>query len=263
MIDVIGVSFNTKGKIYYFLPGKYILKKNVTVIVPTEKGLQFGKVIENKKTISEDEIKGEIKTIIRISTKKDYQKHLENISLAKEAVKVCKAKVKEEKLNMQIIDASYTFDRSQLMFRFISDNRVDFRNLVKELASIYKTRIELHQVGVRDKAKEIGGYGLCGRCLCCTKFLNDLDSVSINMAKNQNISLNPNKINGLCGRLLCCLKYENECYSKCKLKLPRIGSSIKTKEGTGVVVSVNILKESYKVSIPDVGIVEVNINEND
>src|SRR5574344_2200079 len=249
MIDVIGVSFNTKGKIYYFLPGKYILKKNVTVIVPTEKGLQFGKVIENKKTISEDEIKGEIKTIIRISTKKDYQKHLENISLAKEAVKVCKAKVKEEKLNMQIIDASYTFDRSQLMFRFISDNRVDFRNLVKELASIYKTRIELDEVGVRDKAKEIGGYGLCGRCLCCTKFLNDLESVSINMAKNQNLSLNPTKINGLCGRLLCCLKYEDECYCECRKCLPELNKIVKIDEGQGRVISVDVLNKKYKVDV--------------
>jgi len=160
-------------------------------------------------------------------------------------------------MNMQIIEANYTFDRDKLVFKFVADNRIDFRELAKKLASIYKTRIELMQVGVRDKAKEIGGYGQCGRQLCCHKFLNDIESVSISMAKNQNISLNPNKINGVCGRLLCCLKYEDVCYKDCRKKLPKIGDVIETKEGKGTVVGLDILKQKYRVNIPEIGIVEV------
>lgn len=154
---------------------------------------------------------------------------------------------------MRIIDANYNFNRDQLIFQFSADNRVDFRNLAKRLASKYKTRIELRQIGVRDKAKEIGGIGICGRCLCCTKFLNDLDSVSINMAKNQNISLNPNKINGVCGRLLCCLKYEDECYKSCKKGMPELGSFIETTEGKGKVINVDILNRKYTVNIDNKG----------
>ncbi len=163
---------------------------------------------------------------------------------------------------MQIIEATYTFDREQLVFRFISDNRVDFRDLVKELATIYKTRIELRQVGVRDRAKEVSGCGLCGQKLCCSRFLDDLDMVSINMAKNQNLSLNPSKINGICGRLLCCLRYEDEVYSEYRCGLPAMGSTVETNEGKGKVVSVNILKRSYRVEIPDKGFVEVVLDEN-
>ena len=164
---------------------------------------------------------------------------------------------------MQVIEATYTFDREQLVFRFVSDNRIDFRNLVKDLASIYKTRIELRQVGVRDRAKEISGCGICGQKLCCSRFLTDMDSVSINMAKNQNIALNPTKINGACGRLLCCLKYEDETYSAYKCGLPAMNSKVKTKDGEGKVISVNILKRTYRVDIPEVGIVEVKKDEND
>ena len=163
---------------------------------------------------------------------------------------------------MMVLDASYTFDRNQLLFTFIADSRVDFRKLAKDLANIYKTRIELRQVGVRDKAKEIGGYGSCGRPLCCSKFLCDFDSVSINMAKNQNIALNPTKINGCCGRLLCCLKYEDECYKELNKNLPKVGKKVKTEKGEGKVISVDILKQKYRVSVPDNGIVEVDLNEN-
>lgn len=262
MIDVIGVSFKEKGKVYYFLPNNLNLRENITVIVETERGLQFGKVVEVNKKIDANKIKGELKSIVRIATKQDYQNHLKNIKEAKEALKKCKDLVNENNINMQIIDAVFTFDRSQLMFRFIADNRIDFRNLAKQLASIYKTRIELRQVGARDKAKEIGGFGMCGHALCCSKFLDDLDSVSINMAKNQNIALNPNKINGLCGRLLCCLKYEDDTYCQYKSKLPKIGSKVKIEQGEGKVVSINILKQSYKVDIPDIGIVEVDLNES-
>ena len=163
-------------------------------------------------------------------------------------------------LNMQIMDASFTFDRSQLLFRFISDGRVDFRKLAKELANRYKTRIELRQVGVRDKAKEVGGCGLCGRQLCCVKFNTNLDSVSINMAKNQNISLNPNKINGVCGRLLCCLKYEDDNYKECRKNLPKIGQPIETEKGKGKVVELDIINNKYKVNIPSVGNIEIDNN---
>ena len=163
---------------------------------------------------------------------------------------------------MKIIDSSYTLNREQLLFHFLSDNRIDFRNLAKELASIYKTRIELRQVGVRDKAKNIGGMGMCGCTLCCSKFLNEFDSVSINMAKNQNLSLNPTKINGACGRLLCCLKYEDETYEELRKDLPKIGKIVETKQGKGKVVSLDVLKGTYNVEIENIGIVKVDINES-
>ena len=163
---------------------------------------------------------------------------------------------------MQIIDASFTFDRDQLMFYFLSDSRVDFRELAKALASIYKTRIELRQVGVRDRAKEAGGLGLCGRCLCCSQFLYDFDSVSINMAKNQNLSLNPSKINGVCGRLLCCLKYENECYCEYRKGMPDVGDKVETEDGIGKVVSIDVISGKYKVEVPDVGLVDMVRDNN-
>lgn len=263
MIEVVGIVFKEYGKTYYFSPNNIKLKKNVTVIVDTEHGLQFGKVVEENKEVDYGKFNSDIKPVIRIATKNDFQKHLKNIEDAKEALLKCKELVSKENLNMQIIDATYTFDRNQLLFRFIADNRIDFRKLAKDLASIYKTRIELRQVGIRDKAKEIGGCGLCGQKLCCSRFLNDLDSVSINMAKNQNLSLNPTKINGVCGRLLCCLRYEDDTYSSYRFNLPSIGSKVTIKEGTGKVISINILKSSYKVDIPEIGIVEVVKDEND
>ena len=201
----------------YFLPFKYKLKENVTVIVETENGLEFGKVIEPSVKVDNNE---ELNRIIRISTKRDYQNYKQNILDAKEALKKAKDIVQDLNLNMYVLDAYYNFERSKLFFRFLADARIDFRDLAKELASIYKTRIELRQIGIRDKAKETGGVGMCGRCLCCSKFLKDFDSVSISMVKNQNISLNPNKINGVCGRLLCCLKYEDENYKECRKCLP-------------------------------------------
>lgn len=260
-MEVVGISFKDGGKLYYFKPGKYTLKKGITVIVETEQGLQFGKVIEPNLSISDEKIKTEIKPVIRIATKNDFHKHLSNIEAAKEALNYAKELVNSYNINMQIIDATYTFDRNQLIFRFIADNRVDFRNLVKDLASVYKTRIELRQVGVRDRAKEISGCGICGQKLCCSRFLQDLDSVSINMAKNQNLSLNPTKINGCCGRLLCCLKYEDDTYSDYKFGLPTIGSMVKTNEGSGKVVSINILKRTYKVDLGEKGLIEVKVDE--
>jgi len=257
LIKVTGISFEDNKQIYYFNPKEFGLKRNITVIVETERGLQFGKVELPPFEIDESKIKGKLKNVIRISTKKDYLDHKKNLKEAEKALIKCRQLVEELDLNMQIMDASFTFDRSQLLFRFLSDKRIDFRQLAKELANCYKTRIELHQIGVRDKAKEIGGCGLCGRKLCCSRFNSDFTSVSINMAKNQNISLNPNKINGVCGRLLCCLKYEDEAYKIARTKLPNINEKVTLEEGTGKVVEIDIINEKYKVDIPDIGIIEV------
>ena len=261
MIEVVGVVFKKNSKIYYFSPNGLKIKKGINVIVETERGLQFGTVEIENTEIENFKIKTSLSKVVRISSKKDYEKHLKNLEEAKKALKKCKELVEKYELNMAILDASYTFDKSQLLFTFLSDNRVDFRKLAKDLANIYKTRIELRQVGVRDKAKEIGGYGCCGRPLCCSKFLTDFDSVSINMAKNQNIALNPTKINGVCGRLLCCLKYENECYKECLKNLPKLGKKVETEHGEGKVISTDILKQTYRVDVPDHGIVEVKVNE--
>ena len=257
MKEVVGVSFEEE-RIYYFDPNGHKVTENITVIVETEQGLQFGTVKIPLTEISEDKIKSPLKKVIRISTKKDYTQYKKNKKEAKEAKEKCQEIADKQDLNMKIIDASYTFDRDKLIFRFLADNRVDFRGLAKELAKIYKVRIELRQIGVRDKAKEIGGYGPCGRQLCCATFLKELDTVSINMAKNQNISLNPSKINGACGRLMCCLKYEDDCYTKCRLKMKKIGDKIETEHGIGTIQSLDILRQKYKVDVPDYGIVEVD-----
>ena len=256
---VVGITFKEKGKTYYFSPGKYKINKNITVIVETERGLQFGKVVTDPiKFVSDKE---EVKKIIRIASNQDYKNHLKNLNDARSALKKCRELVKKYNLNMKVLDADYTFNRNQLMFHFISDSRIDFRELAKELAAIYRTRIELRQIGVRDKAKIIGGLGPCGRALCCSLFLDNFDSVSINMAKNQNLSLNPNKINGVCGRLLCCLNYEDETYTKCRQCLPNVGNKIVTERGEGIVVNVDILNRSYKVDVPEVGILELTCKD--
>ena len=228
MKEVIGVTFDGKSKIYYFSPNQRKIKKNINVIVETERGLQFGQVVLENFEVSEDKLTSPLKNIVRIASRDDYRKHRRNMKDAIYALKKCRYLVDELEMKMKVLDASFTFDRSQLAFRFLADTRIDFRELAKRLASIYHTRIELRQVGVRDKAKEIGGIGSCGHELCCTRFLKGFDSVTINMAKDQGIALNPTKINGLCGRLLCCLKYEDECYKECKKLLPTIGSTYKT-----------------------------------
>lgn len=256
-MEIVGVSFKENGQVYYFSPGELKLRTGVTVIVNTEKGLQFGKVVLGNFDIDENKIKSQLKEIVRIASKKDYQQHKKNLYDAKEAIIECRKQIAKYKLNMYIVDASYTFDREQLIFRFFSDNRVDFRDLAKDLAGIYHTRIELRQIGVRDKAKEVGGYGTCGKPFCCSKFLHDFESVSISQAKNQNISLNPAKINGSCGRLKCCLRYEDDCYSECRKNLPKIGSKVVTKDGEGKVESINILEESYIVDVPNIGKIEI------
>ena len=258
MKEVVGVSLKEKGQVYYFSPGKIVTNKKLAVIVETERGLQYGIVETEKFEMEIGKIKGNLKSIIRIATKDDYNKYQKNLEDAKLAINKCRELVKKYNLKMMIMDSSYTFDRNQLLFRFLSDSRVDFRELAKELAHIYRTRIELRQLGARDKAKEIGGCGMCGKKLCCSQFLEEMDSVTINMAKNQNISLNPNKINGLCGRLLCCLKYEDDCYKECRKCLPELGERVKTEQGEGKVIELDILKKSYYVYIPDIGKVKIN-----
>lgn len=258
-MGLVSVVFNNSNKKYCFNDNGLKLKKNLTVIVDTDKGLQFGKVVQFIK--NDNYNNSDFNNVVRISTKKDYLQHLNNLKDASKAVDICKNIIASNKLNMSIVDAFYMFDRSQLIFRFVSEERVDFRNLAKELGAIFKTRIELRQVGIRDKAKEIGGIGPCGRLLCCSTFLNDFDSVSINMAKNQLLALNPSKINGLCGRLLCCLKYEDDNYYEYKSGLPHIGQGIGTKDGYGKVISVDIFNRKYKVYVDGVGIVEVVLKD--
>ena len=255
-MKIYEVQFKKNGKGYEFTSSSLTINLNDNVIVETERGMQFGTVInisEQDESAFQDR---EIKEIVSLATEKDKKQNERNLADARKALEKCRELVEKYSLSMYIIDASYTFDRSQLFFRFMADSRVDFRVLAKDLATIYKTRIELRQIGVRDRAKEIGGYGQCGRPLCCSKFMNDFDSISINMAKTQNIALNPSKINGICGRLLCCLKYENECYKECGKGMPQMNKKIVTPKGEGKVISVDILKGTYKVNIPDVGIVE-------
>lgn len=246
-IYIYGVNFKDNGKIYNF-KSKFKCPLNVTVITETEKGQQFGKVVsylDNKKQKNLDELRD----IIRISTKNDYEQYLKNLKDGEKALRDCRAIVKELNLDMKIINATFTFDRKQLIFNFLADERIDFRELAKRLASIYRTRIELRQIGARDKAREIGGIGTCGKKICCANFLNHIDSVSMNMAKNQGLALNPSKINGLCGRLLCCLTYEDDEYITCNAGMPEIGDFIETEKGKGQVISKNILSRNYKVLV--------------
>ena len=258
---VVGVKIGDSKEILFFNAGKLRLKKNLTVIVDGERGLEFGTVIDEPFVTDDKKYKG-ISNVIRIASRDDFYRNKKNLKDAKDALHKCKELVLDYGLHMVIVDCKYTFDRNQLVFRFLSDSRIDFRDLARELASIYKTRIELRQIGARDKAREIGGCGMCGRPLCCSGFLKDLDTVSINMAKNQGIALNPSKINGVCGRLMCCLKYEDDDYSKCRKNLPSVGSMTHTPFGEGKVVSIDCLNSKFKVEVPDIGIVEVESGSN-
>ncbi len=244
---IYGVNFKDNGKIYNF-KSKIRCPLNVTVITETEKGLQFGKVISFLKPETMKNI-DDLKSIVRIATKKDYDEYLKNLRDAEQALKQCREIVKELNLDMKMINASFTFDRKQLIFNFLADERIDFRELARRLAAIYRTRIELRQIGARDKAREIGGLGTCGRKICCANFLTHIDSVSMNMAKNQGLALNPAKINGLCGRLLCCLTYEDEEYLRCSEGMPSLGDIVSTPKGEGEVVNVDILNRCYKVLV--------------
>jgi len=242
------VIFKENGRTYYFNGGNLRIPKRVTVIVDTEKGLQFGRVIDKVDHSTINDVSN-LKSILRIATKKDYEQYLKNLKDADLALKNAKKISNELHLNMRFIDASFTFDRHQLLLNFYADERIDFRELAKKIAAIYKTRIELRQIGARDKAEQIGGIGVCGRYLCCASNLKKLESVTMNMAKNQNLALNPSKINGVCGRLLCCLSYEDDEYVRCAKGMPTMGSRVVTEYGEGVVVSVDILNRKYKIAI--------------
>lgn len=262
MEKVIGVVFDNNKRVYYFSPNNLDLKENINVIVQTERGLQYGKTVTNILEKKKDSLNLPLKNVIRITSKDDYRKHKSNINDAKRAIVECEKLIKKYNLNIRLIDASFTFDREQLVYHFLSDSRIDFRNLVKDLASIFKTRIELRQVGVRDKAKDVGGIGPCGRTLCCSNYLVNFDTVSINMAKNQNLSLNPSKINGVCGRLLCCLTYENDVYDEYKKGLPNLGERVKYDGKTGKVVELNILKREYTIQTDDDDYLTICLDES-
>lgn len=255
MDKVVGIVFEGKSKTYNFKSNLEDLNPSDYVLVDTSKGKQIG-IIKDVQSIDVDVEKKGLKDVIRKATEKDLIKYEKNKADSKDALKECKKIVKDHNLNMLMTKAEYTFDREKLVFSFLADNRIDFRELVKDLAGKFKTRIELVQIGVRDKAKEIGGVGTCGQVLCCHKYKSDFDNISINMAKNQGIALNPNKINGMCGRLLCCLKFEDECYKECKRGMPKIGSFYKTKQGEGKVVSLDPLRQIIVVNIPGTGYVE-------
>lgn len=251
MYDVVGVRFKKAGKIYYFDPGELTIQKDDYVIVETVRGVEYGKVVIGPKKVGENDVVLPLKKVLRTADDKDRLIVEENRQSAKEAYQICLEKVAVHQLEMKLIDVEYTFDRNKVIFYFTADGRVDFRELVKDLAAIFRTRIELRQIGVRDEAKMLGGIGPCGRMLCCSTFLGDFDPVSIKMAKDQNLSLNPTKISGLCGRLMCCLKYENDEYETAKEQLPDIGEIIDTPDGVGRVVGLNILERVLQVEIVD------------
>lgn len=247
MIKVVGVRFKKAGKIYYFDPSDLNVKKGDFVVVETARGIEFGECVIGIKKIPETDIVAPLKSVIRIAEEEDINKHKDNKVKEKDALEICLKKIEEHGLNMKLIDVEYTFDNNKVIFYFTADGRVDFRELVKDLATIFKTRIELRQIGVRDEAKMLGGLGPCGRPLCCSTFLGDFASVSIKMAKEQNLSLNPTKISGICGRLMCCLNYEQSTYEDIRKRLPRAGSIVSMGDTTGEVVSNSTVKESVKV----------------
>lgn len=249
MVTIIGIRFNNTGKVYYFSPGELDIKAGQKVLVETARGIECADVIIGIRDVDESKIVAPLKDVIRIATDEDLEIHAQNKVKEKEAFKICNECIKKHNLEMKLIDVEYTFDNNKIMFFFIADSRIDFRDLVKDLASIFKTRIELRQVGVRDQAKTVGGLGICGRPICCASSMPDFQPVSIKMAKEQNLSLNPTKISGTCGRLMCCLKYEQEAYEDALSRLPGVGSIVDTPEGRGVVEDVNLLRETLKVKL--------------
>ena len=251
MKTVIGVKFRKPGKIYFFDPENLQIKRDDYVIVDTQMGEEIGEVVIDNKKVNEEKLANTLKKVIRVATSQDLNQYEENKLKEPEALKICEQKIKKHKLEMRLIDVEYKFDNSKILFYFTAEGRIDFRDLVKDLASIFKTRIELRQIGVRDEVRRIGGNGICGRELCCCSFLGNFDTVSIKMAKEQNISLNPAKISGNCGRLMCCLKYEQEVYEEKIKRLPKIGAIVKTEDGKGTVEEVETLKERVKVKIKD------------
>ncbi len=250
MIKVVGIRFRRAGKVYYFDPKQFRLKKDDAVIVETARGIEYGTVILEPTQIEEKDVVQPLKEVIRIATPKDTKTEEENRIKEKEALEICYEKIKKHNLDMKLIDAEYTFDNNKVLFYFTADGRIDFRELVKDLAGVFRTRIELRQIGVRDETKIRGGIGICGRPLCCHTHLSEFIPVSIKMAKEQNLSLNPTKISGVCGRLMCCLKHEEETYEYLNRKLPNVGDSVTTLTGLkGEVTSVNVLRQQVKVLV--------------
>ena len=253
MIKVVGVRFRNAGKIYYFGPGNLDLKAGMHVIVETARGVEMGTLMTDPRSVPEEEVVQPLKPVTRIATEADEKNALKNREKEKEAYRICLEKIAKHKLDMKLVDAEYTFDNNKLLFYFTADGRIDFRELVKDLAAVFRTRIELRQIGVRDETKIMGGYGICGRQLCCHTFLSEFAPVSIKMAKEQNLSLNPTKISGVCGRLMCCLKNEEDTYEYLNSRLPNVGDTVTTDDGLkGEVSSVNVLRQLVKV------LVEVN-----
>lgn len=249
MVQIVGVRFKRVGKIYYFDPNGFDITEDMHVIVETARGTEMGSVALKNGQVDEKTVVQPLRKVIRIATKEDYERVEENKKKEKEAFDICVKKIKEHNLEMKLIEVEYTFDLSKVLFYFTADGRVDFRDLVKDLASVFRTRIELRQIGVRDEAKMMGSYGICGRNLCCAQFLGDFVPVSIKMAKEQGLSLNPSKISGTCGRLMCCLKYEQEAYEDLLKVTPRQGAIVKTPDGKGTVESVSLLRGKLKVAI--------------
>lgn len=250
MVKVIGVRFRTAGKIYFFSPGQFDIKQGDNVIVETARGVEFGRVVSGVKEVAEEDVIQPLKSVIRIATEQDQKVVNKNKQKEKEAFKICLEKIRKHGLEMKLIDVEYTFDGNKILFYFTADGRIDFRELVKDLAAVFRTRIELRQIGVRDETKIRGGIGICGRPLCCSTYLTEFSAVSIKMAKEQNLSLNPTKISGVCGRLMCCLKYEQDTYEYLNSRMPSVGEKVKTPEGIiGEVKSVSVLRQLVRVVI--------------
>lgn len=249
MVEVVGVRFKEKGKIYYFSPQGLEIEKDAPVIVETARGLEYGYAVVPPKEIEETEVHGELKNVIRLATEDDYSRHIDNRNLAREALLICQEKIQNHNLEMRLISSEYTFDNSKLLFYFTAEGRVDFRDLVRDLASVFRTRIELRQIGVRDEAKILGGLGMCGRECCCHSFLSEFAPVTIKMAKDQGLSLNPTNISGICGRLLCCLRYEQDGYEEILKKMPRQGSRVISPLGEGLVIETYNIQELVKIKI--------------
>lgn len=250
MTKVIGVRFRTAGKIYFFAPGKFDIKQGDNVIVETARGVEFGRVVSGPREVEDEEVVQPLKSVIRPANDQDRKTVEKNKQKEKEAFKICLEKIRKHKLEMKLIDVEYTFDGNKILFYFTADGRIDFRELVKDLAAVFRTRIELRQIGVRDETKIRGGIGICGRPLCCSTYLTEFSAVSIKMAKEQNLSLNPTKISGVCGRLMCCLTNEEETYEVLNSQLPSVGDTVTTKDGlTGVVHSLSVLRRQVKVVV--------------
>ncbi|MBQ8555790.1 MAG: stage 0 sporulation family protein [Clostridia bacterium] len=249
MVNVIGVRFENAGKLYFFDPDTLWPTPGDFVVVETTRGIEFGEVVTRIKEIDDAKLNSPLKKVVRIASEEDVQHYKDNKAAEKEAYAICQRKISEHKLDMKLVSVEYTFDNSKILFYFTANGRVDFRSLVKDLAGVFKTRIELRQIGVRDEAKMLGGLGPCGRPICCGAFLGDFQPVSIKMAKEQNLSLNPNKISGVCGRLMCCLKYEQDHYEATRKRMPKVGKEVVTPDGNGVVWDLNIIKETVRVRI--------------